>query len=322
MSPLVLAAAGGVALWAIGGAVWLAWQRARSRALQHRLRQAAAPLSGPGVANEKAAEVESVFRTQRRRSLLRRLLWERIERRWPLLDAPIAAIRALGAGCAGALVAWAGLLFLRLPGAWAAPAAIVAGVATAAYALSWLHARRMTRFSHEFPDVVDQIVRLSVAGVPVLEAISEIAEDAPPAVAPVLRELRDGLVAGLDSGAMLSAVATRVRITEFTMFAAVVRLQRRSGGGVSAAFSNLSETLRERRKTALKAHASTAQTRLTLLMLAIMPVAVVTAQSFISPQSVDVLFGTDSGITLLRWGVCLIVAGLLAARAIAVRAAR
>ena len=92
--------------------------------------------------------------------------------------------------------------------------------------------------------------------------------------------------------------------------------------GSRPAFRNLAETLRERRRTALKAHASTAQTRLTLIVLAAMPIFVLVAQRFTAPQSVDILFGTEQGVTLLRWGVGLIVVGILAARAIAARATR
>ena len=134
--------------------------------------------------------------------------------------------------------------------------------------------------------------------------------------------MRDGLLAGLDADIALRMACDRVRIAEFTLFAAVIRLQRRAGGGISGAFSNLAETLRERRKTALKAHASTAQTRLTLLVLMLMPVLVLVSQKFIAPQSVEILFGTEQGTTLLRWGTGLIVAGLLVARSIAARAMR
>ena len=113
-----------------------------------------------------------------------------------------------------------------------------------------------------------------------------------------------------------------MRLGEFTLFAAVLRLQRQAGGGISTAFRNLAETLRERRRTALKAHASTAQTRLTLVVLAAMPIVVLVAQKFTAPQSIEILFGTEQGATLLRWGVGLIVAGILAARGIAARAIR
>ena len=79
-----------------------------------------------------------------------------------------------------------------------------------------------------------------------------VAEDAPKPVEPVLRDVCDALVAGLDPDTALRTTTDRLRLAEFTMFAAVIRLQRRSGGGVSVAFANLSKTLRDRRKTALK----------------------------------------------------------------------
>ena len=165
-------------------------------------------------------------------------------------------------------------------------------------------------------------MRLAGAGVPPLEAIASVADDAPKPVGPVIGNVRDGLLAGLDTDTTLRLACERVRIGEFTLFAAVIRLQRQAGGGISAAFQNLAETLRERRRTALKAHASTAQTRLTLIVLTAMPIVVLVAQRFTAPQSIEILFGTDEGVTLLRWGVGLIVVGLLAARAIAARATR
>ena len=80
--------------------------------------------------------------------------------------------------------------------------------------------------------------------------------------------------------------------------------------------------MRERRKLALKARASTAQTRLTLLVLAVVPAVVLLAQKFTAPESVEILFGTEQGVTLLRWGVALIVTGILVARGLAARAMR
>ena len=182
-----------------------------------------------------------------------------------------------------------------------------------------MQANQEAEFVRRFPEVVDQIVRLAGAGVPALEALTIAADDSPKPVAPVLGEVRDSLLAGLDANTALRMVSDRLRLPEFTLFAAVIRLQRRSGGGISTAFSNLSTTLRERRSAGLKAHSSTAQTRLTLVVLAAMPAVILTMQNFTSPKSVEILFGTDTGITLLRWGVAFIAAGILIARGIAAR---
>ena len=53
-----------------------------------------------------------------------------------------------------------------------------------------------------------------------------------------------------------------------------------------------------------------------------MPVLVMLGQKFISPASVDMLFETENGTSLLQWGVGLIVTGLVTARFIAKRAER
>ena len=165
-------------------------------------------------------------------------------------------------------------------------------------------------------------MRLSGAGLPPLEALGKVAEDAQQPVKGVLEEVSDALLAGLDADTALGMVAGRVRLAEFTLFAAVIRLQRRAGGSISGAFSNLAKTLRARRTTALKAKASTAQTRLTLLVLMLMPPLVLGVQSMTSPQSVDLLFNSEDGKTLLQLGVGLIVVGLVVARQIAARGPR
>ena len=230
---------------------------------------------------------------------------------------------AVGAGAAGAAFAWCALWLLQVSVGWWALALVGAAGAFGGWqALRWQQARQEAAFIRQFPEVVDQMVRLAGAGVPSVEALSVVAADTQAPVRGVLREVCDALAAGLDADRALRLGTERVRMAEFTLFAAVLRLQRRAGGSVSGAFANLANTLRERNKTALKARASTAQTRFTLLILTVMPVLVLLAQRFIAPESVEVLFGTESGVTLLRVGVGLIVTGLLVARAIAARAAR
>ena len=294
----------------------------RDRTLERRLRYVAAPLTGPAGAVAEAAGAESIFREREGRSRLA-WVWTPLKRRYPLVHPPKAFALAVGAGVAAAAFAGFALWFLRVPaGWWTAPALWAAGGFGGWQALRWQQARQEGAFIRQFPEVVDQIVRLAGAGVPAVEALSVVAADATEPVKPVLDEVRDALQAGLDADRALRITADRLRMAEFTLFAAVLRLQRRAGGGISGAFANLAATLRERNKAALKAHASTAQTRLTLLVLAVMPVLVLIAQRFTAPESVEMLFDTETGTTLLRIGTGLIVTGLLVAHALAARATR
>ena len=304
-------------LSALGAVMWL---RNRDKALRRRLLSVAAPLSGH-VAVEELDPEESIFRPTRRRSRFSWLLGF-VEARYPLVDAPRALPKVLGIGVLAGVGAYAGMWVLGMTGWWVTPAAVIAGVGGAWYALVRLQDKLESKFIQQFPEVVDQIVRLSGAGLPPLEALSSVAEDSQPPVKPVLREVTDALLAGLDADTALSMVSSRLRLAEFTLFASVIRLQRRAGGGISAAFANLAETLRERRTLALKAKASTAQTRLTLVVLMLMPPLVLAVQSMTAPESIDMLFNTEKGQTLLQLGVGLIVAGLLVARHLSARGAK
>ena len=294
------------------------WHAGRDKVLLRRMRRAAAPLTN-ALANDLSPGADSIFRAASPRSVLSRF----IESRYPLLEFRPALPRILGAGLLAAAAGWFAIWFLKIPtGGWTLPLAGLAGAGGIWYSLGWMQARQEAEFVRVFPEIVDQVVRLAGAGVPSMEALSVVTEDAPKPVGPILRGVCDGLVAGLDPDVALRTATKRIRMAELTMFAAVIRLQRRSGGGVSTAFTNLSNTLRERRQTALKAHASTAQSRLTLLVLGAMPVLVLIGQKFISPATVDALFTTDQGTTLLQVGVGLIVSGILVARAIVARSSR
>lgn len=317
MSVFVLTLVAGGAVSLIGVAAFLLLGR-RDRVLERRLGRVAVPLAEGADDDDNAADTDIFRRADDGSRLggLRRV----VGARYPMLDARRALAVGFAAGLAAAAGLWFVMWFLRLPsGWWTLPLVGLGGLGGIIYAMSWMQARRAGEFTRQFPEVIDQIVRLSAAGVPPLEAIAVVTEDAQPPVQPVLRSVCDGLAGGLDADTALLTVARRVRLAEFTLFTAVIRLQRRAGGGVTGAFSNLSAALRARRSTAMKAHASTAQTRLTLLVLAVMPVLVLVGQSFISPESVEILFDPERGVMVLQIGVGLIVFGLLAARAMAAR---
>ena len=305
--------AAGVVL-ALGAALLLG---GRDKAFRRRLESVGAPLTGHAATEEVVPE-ESIFRPAKRRARLAWLLGI-VESRYPLVDAPRALPRLLAIGVLAAAGAWLGMWVLGMSGWWSVPVAALAGVGGAWYALARLQNKLESQFIQQFPEIVDQIVRLSGAGLPPLEALASVAEDAQPPVQPVLREVTDALLAGLDPDTALGMVSERIRLSDFTLFAAVIRLQRRAGGSISTAFTNLSDTLRERRTTALKARASTAQTRLTLVVLMLMPPLVLAVQSMTSPEAIDLLLNTEKGQTLLQLGVALIVAGLIVARQLGAR---
>ena len=293
----------------------------QQRALKRRLRRVAAPLKGgiltDDITHGGGGEV-SVFREQHTKS---RLI-ERLEYQFPLVDVRKALPKAAGLGVLGAVVIGSGAVFLDL----GLPASLLLlpvcwlGCSVAVLAVQDVGQRN--EFTKIFPDITDQIVRLMRTGIPSMEAIAIAAEDAPPPVCEVMREISSSVAAGFDPEAALRGTAARIRIPAFSLFSAAVCLQLTTGGGISSALGNLSATLRARHGVALKAKSSTAQTRMTLMIISLVPVAVLVAQNFTNPKAVETLFNTESGGALLRYGVGLILSGLLVAHGLSARIGR
>ncbi len=315
MSFLLFAAAAAGLFLVVGTClvVWLGGRPAEA-GLDRRLGAVAALLGGEGAVAAAGDAQAIVFRRRRSGSWVS----ERIDRRFCMLEGRRAFSKAVALGFAVAVAAAVAALLLRF-------GALVPILAPAAWAaggwsllVMWDSGRRK-QFVKQFPEIVDHIVRLTRAGLPAVESISVVSEEAQEPVRSVLKQVSDDLSSGLDPEAVLRGMAARLRIPEFTLFSAALCLQRTTGGGISAALGNLSATLRARLELEMKAQASTAQTRITLLVLSGVPVLVLGAQSFTNPQAIDMLFESP---VLLRWGAGLIVAGLLAARAIAARFGR
>lgn len=296
--------------------MWLD-NRAEQKVLDRRIRRVAAPLSGERPADESEAGELSVFREQRAKSWL----LDTLDRRFSMIDVRQSLPKAIGLAVLGAIVAGVGAIVADF--GWLAVLLVPAGGLGAGWlALARQDAGQRTRFIELFPEAVDHVVRLVRAGLPSVEAMAVVAEEAPAPVSTVMRPISESVSAGMDPETVIRQTAAHVRIPEFTLFSAAVCLQMSTGGGISGALGNLSETLRGRHASGLKAKGATAQTRLTLAIISAVPVVVVGVQNFTNPQAVETLFQTESGASLLRYGIGCIVVGLLVARGLAARATR
>ena len=103
--------------------------------------------------------------------------------------------------------------------------------------------------------------------------------------------------------------ARRVRMSELAMLAAIISTQSSTGGNLSEAVGNLASMLRERLDNRSKLKASTAESRVTLIILSVVPFLGVGLQAFMQPELLAVLMG--EGRHLLGIGLGFITAGLV-----------
>ncbi len=290
----------------------------RQRELKRRLDRVVASFRGDTLPDATTDDNVSVFREQRSKSRL----VERLEYQFPLIDVRKVLPKAVGLGVLGMMATGLGAAFLGFGTLAILFLLPVSGLGCSWAVLAMQDAGQRNEFTRIFPETTDQVVRLVRAGVPSMEAISIVAQEAPPPVGGIMREIASAVAAGLDPETAIRSAAARVRIPAFSLFSAAVCLQLTTGGGISDALGNLSATLRARYVVTLKAKSSTAQTRLTLAIISFVPVVVLVTQNFTNPQTIETLFYTESGGTLLRFGVGLILSGLLVARALSARVGR
>lgn len=290
----------------------------QQRELKRRLNRVVATLKGGTPTDTATDDSVSVFRERRSKSRL----VERLEYQFPLIDVRKALPKAVGLGVLGMLATGLGAAFMGFGTLAILFLLPVSGLGCGWAVLAMQDAGQRNEFTKIFPETTDQVVRLVRAGVPSMEAISIVAHEAPPPVGGIMREIASAAAAGLDPETAIRSAAARVRIPAFSLFSAAVCLQMTTGGGISGALGNLSATLRARHDVTLKVKSSTAQTRLTLAIISLVPVVVLVTQNFTNPQTIETLFYTESGGTLLRYGVGLILSGLLVARALSARIGR
>ena len=296
--------------------VLILYDRSEQQVLDRRMRRVAAPLSGEAVTDDSNVEI-SVIRQQRAKSWLP----DYLDQQFSMIDTRQTLPKAVGLGASGALVAGLGAVFAGF--GWLSVLLVPAGGLGVSWAvLAKQDAKQRAKFLEFFPESVDHVVRLMRSGLPSVEAISVVAEEAPPPINGVMRDISEAVSAGLDPETVIRKTAAHVRIPEFTLFSAAVCLQMTTGGGISGALGNLSATLRNRYESGLKAKSATAQTRLTLIVISVVPIVVLGVQTFSNPQTIQTLFYTESGASLLRYGIGLIVVGILLARGLAARAMR
>lgn len=318
-NPLLSMAIAGVAFLVELPCVYLVavfWPQQRE--LKRRLTRVAATLRGEPLPDATPRNRDSIFREQRRSSRL----VSRLERQFPLVDVRRALPAAIGLGVLGMITAGVGAVWMGFGPLATLFLLVAGGPGCGWFVLARQDSGQRDAFTNIFPEITDQVVRLVRAGVPPMEAISIVAQEAQPPVGETMSEVASAVAAGLDPETAIRKVAARVRIPAFSLFSAAVCLQMTTGGSLSGALGNLSATLRARHEVALKAKSSTAQSRLTLAIISLVPVVVLTILNFTNPQTIETLFYTESGGGLLRYGVGLILSGLLVARALSARIGR
>jgi tight adherence protein B len=163
-------------------------------------------------------------------------------------------------------------------------AGLAGGVLFPLWVLSALREARQRKFEEQLPDAIDVLVRSLKAGHAVPTAISSVARNLPDPIGSEFSLTAAELTYGLDLETALVNLRTRVGQTDLALIVLAVSIQSKTGGNLAEILANLARVIRERFKLRRKAHALSAEGRLSAMMLSILPFVLFVTLWFIAPN--------------------------------------
>ena len=243
--------------------------------------------------------------------------WLRARRARLRTVAPRGLPVVIGGGIVALGVALAIPRFTSVPGIMQ----ILLALALPVFAVQRLYQIFVDRFRERFlaalPDAIDMIVRAVRAGVPVVKVLPMVGQESPQPLGGEFKRIGDSLQVGMDLGEVLSAAVLRVHVADFSFFCVCLLLQRETGGQLGETLENLAGIVRARREIRQKTKALTAETRITVKILAAIPVLIMVALYMLNRTYIMLLFTTPTGHSILTFAASAIIAGVVVINKIA-----
>ncbi|MGI4945668.1 MAG: type II secretion system F family protein [Janthinobacterium lividum] len=205
-------------------------------------------------------------------------------------------------------------LATSLAGPMARLAVPVMWVAVSRKVFGWFEQRHSNVLYNQFPDALAMIVRAVRVGIPVTEAVRNVAQEAQEPTATEFQMLSDQLAIGVALEDALRDVASRNQLPEYRFFATALALQAQTGGGLSETLENLADVIRKRVVARKRAFALASEARMSTYILAGLPFVAAGGLALINPPYFMTLFTDPSGNTVLEIAIGMLSTGVFIMR--------
>ena len=173
------------------------------------------------------------------------------------------------------------------------------GLGLPRWVIGFLKSRRQKKFTNEFANAIDAIVRSVRSGLPTNEALKMVARELPEPVAGEFSKLVESLKVGVTLEQALKRMLESMPTPEVSFFAIVMTIQQKSGGNLSEALSNLSGVLRDRKRLQGKIKAMSLEAKASAGIIGSLPVVVGALVYFTTPDYIKLLFSERVGNLML-----------------------
>lgn len=176
--------------------------------------------------------------------------------------------------------------------------------------LKAMAALRQKRFTAEFANGVDVLVRGIRSGLPVGECLAIIGRELPDPVGQEFRLLVEGQKLGMTLDELMRRALERFPTPEYRFFAIVLQIQQQTGGNLADTLDGLSSVLRDRKKMRDKVRALSSEARSSAIIIGSLPFLVSGIVYVMNPEYISLLFTDRLGNYMLAGGLVWMAIGV------------
>ena len=188
---------------------------------------------------------------------------------------------------------------------------IPAGFFLPTMVIGFLARRRQDKFTKQFADAVDIIVRGIQSGLPVGECMRVIARESPEPMGTEFRLFTDAQKLGLTLDEALQRALERMPTAELSFFAIVLNINAQTGGNLAETLGNLSAVLRGRKTMADTIKTKSSEAKSTAMIIGSLPFCIGAMLMVMSPEYITLLFTEKIGHYFLYAAAALMGTGSL-----------
>ncbi len=180
--------------------------------------------------------------------------------------------------------------------------------------LKVIASKRQAKFTEDFANAIDLVVRGVRSGLPVNECFKVCAREFPAPLGEEFRMLVEGQNLGISIDDLMDKGIERIPTAEYKFFAIVIQIQRQTGGNLADTLAGLSNVLRERKKMRDKARAMASEATASAAIIGSLPFAVALLLSLVNPEYLMVLYYEKTGNYLVGFGLFWMFLGSMVMR--------
>lgn len=137
--------------------------------------------------------------------------------------------------------------------------------------IGFLISRRIKKFTSNFPDAIELLVRGLKSGLPVGETLNVVAKEIPGPVGEEFKMVTEKIRIGKTMEDALQDTADRMGTAEFQFFVITLAIQRETGGNLAETLANLADVLRKRAQMKLKIRAMSSESKASAYIVGSLP---------------------------------------------------